>query len=255
MSAVIERSDSSGLEVSDMRLAVFSDVHSNLAALESILQDSQSQGVEQLYCLGDLIDYGPYPNEVVAAIRDRDVPTLLGNHDDGIAFERDGSGGGFHSDAERDFKEQAFAWTAEHVSTVTRAWLRRLPLNLPLDVDGRCLLLVHASPRRLNEYLYEDLPDATFTEIAASVDCEVLVFGHTHVPYDKAVSDVRFVNVGSVGNPKDGDPRACYAILDVRDSEIEVRFRRVAYDINATVAAVLRSGLPRSYVDRLRQGR
>ena len=237
-----------------MSLAIFSDVHGNLPALRAVLDDIRRQGCRSVFCLGDLVDYGPFPNEVVETIRERDIPTIIGNHDEGIAFELAGSGGGYRDLAEKAFKEAAFVWTAGEVKPEHRTWLRQLPRSLRLEAGGHRFLLVHASPERLNEYLFEDTPEARFREIAAGAEADVVVFGHTHRPYVKVVDGVTFINVGSVGNPKDGDPRAFYAIVRATPTKVEVEPRRVDYDIESLVEALHQRGLPEIYAQRVRTG-
>ena len=147
-------------------------------------------------------------------------------------------------EAERDKAEgdAGFAWTKAHTSEANKAWLRTLHPQIRFEADGKRYLLVHGSPRRINEYLYEDKPDETFARIAAGADADVIVCGHTHKPYDKTVAGTRFVNVGSAGKPKDGDPRGCWALLDTAPDTVE--FRRVAYDVEAAARAIEATDLP-----------
>src|SRR5262249_6547152 len=111
------------------------------------------------------------------------------------------------------------------------------------DISGTRVLLVHGSPRKMNEYLFEDRPRSSFERLARSSNADVIVFGHTHVPYTKLVDGVLFVNAGSVGKPKDGDPRACYALIDVPPTRA-VTFRRVEYDMPTAAQAIRQSDLP-----------
>ena len=136
-----------------------------------------------------------------------------------------------------------------------KAWLRTLAPEIRFEADGQRFLLVHGSPRRINEYLYEDKPDATFARIAAGANADVIVCGHTHRPYDKTVAGTRFINVGSAGKPKDGDPRACWALIETSPDGVRVEFRRVAYDVEAAARAVEASELPSEFADQLREAR
>jgi putative phosphoesterase len=238
------------------RLAIFGDIHGNLPALEAVLADIAGQpGVEKIYCLGDLVGYAPFPNEVIDRIRSLAVPTLMGNYDDGTGFDRDDCGCAYKTAEERKRGNESFAWTKAHVTPENKAFLRTLLPELRLTVDGRRILLVHGSPRRINEYLYEDRPLSSLQQLAASSDADVIVFGHTHLPYTKLVDGVLFVNAGSVGKPKDGDPQACYAILDVTEKAAEVAFQRVAYDVPTVAEAIRNSDLPDAFATMLEQGR
>lgn len=121
--------------------------------------------------------------------------------------------------------------------------------------DRSRFLLVHGSPRRINEYLYEDKPDATFARIAEAADADVIVCGHTHRPYRKPVGATLFVNDGSAGKPKDGDPRACWTLIEVGQADVLVEFRRVEYDVEAAARAIEASDLPHEFANQLREAR
>ena len=140
-----------------------------------------------------------------------------------------------------------------HTTEANKAWLRTLAPQIRFEADGRRYLLVHGSPRRINEYLYEDKPDDTFARIGAGSDAEVIVCGHTHRAYDKTVAGWRFVNVGSAGKPKDGDPRGCWALLDTATGAVE--FRRAAYDVERTARAIEASELPDEFAAQVREAR
>jgi putative phosphoesterase len=236
-----------------MRLAIISDIHANLHALEAVWQDLEQQHPEAVYCLGDLVGYGAYPNEVVAFIRERQVPTIMGNYDEGVGFDLPDCGCVYRDPELARLGDVSLLWSREHTSGENKQYLQGLPLQIRLP-DGRpTLLLVHGSPRKMNEYLYEDRPRATFERIAAVAAADVLLFGHTHLPYQKKVDKVLFVNTGSVGKPKDGDRRAGYVILEMgRRPRIE--FRRVEYDVAAAAGAVRSSGLPPRFADMLETG-
>jgi putative phosphoesterase len=238
---------------SGVRIAFFSDIHSNLPALEAVLADIDRAGVDQRYVLGDLVGYAPWPNEVLERLQAEQLPTLLGNYDEGTGFGLDACGCAYTDPVEETLGDASFAWTKAHTSEANKAWLRSLPREIRFEADGRRYLLVHGSPRRINEYLYEDKPDATFARIAAGGNADVIVCGHTHRPYDKWVGDVRFVNDGSAGKPKDGDPRAAWALLDTVSGALEIR--RVGYDVDRTVDGILASGLPPVFAVQLREAR
>lgn len=133
-----------------------------------------------------------------------------------------------------------------------KEFLRALRNEIRFEADGRRVLLVHGSPRRMNEYLFEDRPLSSFERLARSSDADIIVFGHTHRPYVKRAADVLFVNVGSVGKPKDGDPRACYAVLDTAAGTAQ--FIRVAYDIRKVAAAIRASALPDEFATDVETG-
>jgi putative phosphoesterase len=233
-----------------MRVAVFSDIHGNLPALEAVLEDIRRRQIDATYCLGDLVGYGPFPNEVTDRIRTERIPTIIGNYDDGVGFERDECGCAYREPDERRRGDQSLRWTKEHVTADNKMFLRALLPEIRTSVDGKRLLLVHGSPRKINEYLFEDRPDASFQRLASSSNADLIMFGHTHKPYAKQIGGVWFLNVGSVGKPKDGDPRACYAIVDPI-APTPASFIRVPYDIVRVADAIRRSDLPHQFADDL----
>jgi putative phosphoesterase len=236
-----------------MRLAVFSDVHGNLPALDAVLADIGERRVDGVYCLGDLVGYGAFPNEVVERIRAAAIPTIMGNYDDGVGFERDDCGCAYREERERALGQQSLEWTKSHTSPANRAFLRSLAGQMRFDAGGRRYLLVHGSPRKLNEYLFEDRPLSSFQHIAGSSNADVILFGHTHRPYAKTVDTVTFINVGSAGKPKDGDWRACYALLDTEEPAA-VAFVRVTYDVKTIAEAIRSSDLPDEFALDLERG-
>ena len=216
-------------------IAVFSDVHGNLPGLEAILADVQRRGVRDVLCLGDLVGYGPFPNEVAQLVREQGIPTVMGNYDQGIGFATGDCGCVYKTDEQRAEGAASLEWTTAAVTEQTRAFLRTLEDRFVLATAAGELLAVHGSPRRINEYLFEDRPASAMQRMAAEYPYPAILFGHTHLPYARQVGETTFVNVGSGGRPKDGDWRVCYAIVDpdVAGREGFVEFVRVPYDYDA----------------------
>jgi putative phosphoesterase len=236
-----------------MKLAIVSDIHGNLPALEAVLADIRLHDVDAVYCLGDLVGYAPFPNEVVDRIRRERIPTIMGNYDDGVGFDRDECGCAYREPEEKARGDLSLAWTKAHTTPENKAFLQLLHHELRFEANGKRVLLVHGSPRKMNEYLFEDRPLASFERLAASSNADVIAYGHTHKPYTKLVKAALFLNVGSVGKPKDGDWRACYALLEAGASE-PVRFVRVAYDLKQVTDAIRRSDLPQEFAADLETG-
>jgi len=236
-----------------MRIAIFSDIHGNLPALDAVFADIEDQHVQSVYCLGDLVGYGAFPNEVTDRIRAAGILTIMGNYDDGTGFDRDECGCAYREALDRELGERSFAWTKAHVTDENKAFLRTLLAEFRFEADGRRILLVHGSPRRLNEYLFEDRPLSSFERLAASSGADVIVFGHTHKPYVKEVNGVTFLNVGSVGKPKDGDWRACYAVLESGNPPT-ITFRRVVYDVRRAAEAIRQTELPHEFATYIQSG-
>src|SRR5450755_798439 len=216
-----------------MKIALFSDIHSNLPALEACLKNIEEKKVDAVYCLGDLVGYNIWPNEVINEIRKRGIPTIAGNYDFGIGRTSDDCGCAYKEEHEKEMGKVSISFTNSIVKEEERKYLRTLPAHIKvafqLNNDKLNLLLVHGSPRRINEYLFEDRDEKSLLRIMEQADADIMCFGHTHKPYHRILptesSDNphyrHAINIGSVGKPKDNNPKGCYVILTINaDSSI-----------------------------------
>ena len=238
------------------RIAVFGDLHANSAATEAVLAAIDAAAPDVVACLGDLVGYGACPDETIALVRERGIPTLMGNYDHGVGFDRDDCGCAYKDSGEEDRGQRSLRWTRRHTSEDHKGYLRALPPEIRFAAEGVRFRLVHGSPRRMNEYLFADRDPRTLARIARGADCDVLVFGHTHRPWVREIEGVLMVNAGSVGKPKDGDPRAAWALFTVAAGRpVAVEIRREPYDI-ARMAAAIRAaeGLPDHFARDLETG-
>jgi putative phosphoesterase len=233
------------------RVAVITDIHGNLPALEAALARIEELDVDGLYCGGDLVGYGPHPNAVCALIEERGIPTIYGNYDYAIGRDLEDCGCAYVTRHDRELGQQSVDWTLANTNQRSKAFIRDLPFDLRFDLGGQRVRLVHGSPRKVNEYLFDDKPARTFERIAAGADCDVLVFGHTHKPWVREYGGVLFVNCGSVGKPKDGDPRGAFAVLEAADGKPAVTIERVEYDAQAVAREVAAAGLPGEFAEKL----
>ena len=255
-----------------MKIALFSDIHANLPALEAFFADLENRKPDAVYCLGDLVGYNIWPNEVINEIRKRGIPTIAGNYDYGVGRNSDDCGCAYKSDSEKDMGSQSIALTNQLVGQDERRYLRTLPAHIQvefqLNSDNLFLLMVHGSPRKINEYLFEDRDEKSMMRIMVGSNADILLFGHTHKPYhrtfeyelDGKIAYRHAINLGSIGKPKDGDSRGCYVMLTLNENSskfdkdsIEVEFVRVAYDVEKAAKAVEDSILPNEYADMLRR--
>lgn len=238
------------------QITIFGDIHANLPALQAVFDDMAVRALSNLYCLGDLVGYGVWPNEVIAMIRERNIPTIKGNYDQGVGNDSDDCGCAYRTPEAQALGERSIAWSNAHTSAGNKAYLRQLATNIPLQLGDLSLLLVHGSPRRVNEYLYEDRPEASLERILDAAGVDVLVCGHTHLPYHRVLGSGRHViNAGSVGKPKDNDPRACYITLTAEGHNLSVDFIRVPYDVEQAARAIEATEMPHAFAEMLRQGR
>ena len=226
-----------------MRLGVVSDVHSNLVALEAVLADV-SGDVDRLVCAGDVVGYNPWPAGCVDELRERGVPTVMGNHDRMVATGRNFRGNGMA----RSGVEHA----TDELNDVQRAWIENLPRERAV-ADGR-VKLVHDHPEVTDKYTYPEEFGSHLLGRGDDDDPEdVLVLGHTHVQHHEVYDEGIVLNPGSVGQPRDRDPRAAYAVVDLEDRSVTEH--RVEYDVEAVQDAVRDADLPPGTADRLANGR
>ena len=233
------------------RVAVITDIHGNLPALQAALARIDALGIERIYCGGDLVGYGPHPNEVCALIQERAIPTIHGNYDYAIARDLEDCGCAYITPHDRELGQQSVVWTLEHTDAASKDFMRELPFDLHFTVGETPVHLVHGSPRKVNEYLFEDKPASLYERLARAEPHSALVFGHTHKPWVHDYAGVRFINCGSVGKPKDGDPRGAFAVLTAADATVEATIERVAYDAEAVAREVAAAGLPEEFAAKL----
>ncbi|RJQ30433.1 MAG: metallophosphoesterase [Peptococcaceae bacterium] len=238
-----------------MKIAAISDIHGNLPALQAVLANIEKQGADRIFCAGDLVGYGPQPNEVIALLKEKRIPVVMGNYDDAAGFERIVCGCDYQEEREQLLGERSLNWTKENLAPKAKEFLQSLPFQLCVSVEALNLLVVHGSPRRLNEYLYEEFPESELIEMLAQNNADILVCGHTHLPYHRRPGDRHVINAGSAGRPKHGDPDALYALLEITGAAVRVELRKVGYDYEAAAKAIEQSGLPAEFAVQLRTGK
>ncbi|MDI1233658.1 MAG: metallophosphoesterase family protein [bacterium] len=254
------------------QIALFSDVHANLPALEAMFENMSQIQPDAIYCLGDLVGYNVWPNEVISEIRKRGIPTIAGNYDFGVGRNSDDCGCAYKTEEDKSMGAQSIAFSNQLIKDNERAYLRTLPAHIQLEYklneDSLFLLMVHGSPRKINEYLFEDREENSMVRIMETVKADIMFCGHTHKPYHRVFEYLldgkkafrHAINIGSVGKPKDGDPRGCYALLTINENStkfekdgIQIEFIRFDYNIEKAAMAVEKSILPNAYAEMLRK--
>jgi diadenosine tetraphosphatase ApaH/serine/threonine PP2A family protein phosphatase len=255
-----------------MKIAVMSCIHGNYEALKAVLSDIDTQKVGKIFCLGDLVGYGPYPNQVVEMIRTLDIPTCQGCWDEDIVEGLNSCECSYPSVLAEKRGRLAHEWTNQEIYPETRVFLATLPMVI--QEDNLCF--VHGSPHSQHEYLLPDINAFTALERVLSTGADVMFCGHTHVPYVRTLSEGQFqirishsgsgpsktgrfeaplkrlINAGSVGEPRHGQTHATYVIYDTETQAVALR--EVVYDHQKTCAAILEKGLPSIFAWRLAQG-
>ena len=220
-----------------LRLAIVSDIHGNLRGLDACLDDLAAQGgADVLVGAGDYCMDGPRPLEVLERLRDAGAVCARGNTDRALAaLEFEGG------DAD---EAAAFLWQRERLGPAWLAWLRDLPFALRFGDGADGVLVVHANPKTDDEHIWPDASDAFLERVMAGVEERTIAFGHLHLPYVRVWRERLLVDVSSAGLPKDGDPRASYALLTLRSGGWQVKHRRIAFDVEKVVHEIEKSGMP-----------
>ena len=225
-----------------MKLAIVADIHSNLQALKAVMSETEKAGVDQMICAGDIVGYGANPNECSHIVEEVIAHAVLGNHEI-AALTNDTTRMNPHAAA-------ASRWTASALEEGSRKFLRSLEIESRFEADDTRVAMFHGSVGNAIDYVFEDEINEDLVRNSGS---DLLILGHTHMPYVKDFGSMMAINPGSVGQPRDGDPRASFAVLDTDRRSCTVR--RVGYDIGGASDAILAAGLPRLLADRLFLGR
>lgn len=246
-----------------MRLALISDIHANLHALSAVFGDIAFRGLEaDTYHLGDLVGYGPHPDETVEMISGRGITGVAGNYDSTVAHGNEHCGCKYEDAEQARLAQESYEWTLSNTAQRTKDRLGRLPFRIDVQPSGGHrpgprVILVHGTPTLNTVYWHEHRSDDFCLKMAAVAGArsgDVIAFGHTHIPWFRVVEGIGFVNAGSVGRPKDGNPGACYALVDLSGDAPAVDFIRVDYDLAAAAREIRESSLPDFFADYLEAG-
>lgn len=228
-----------------MRIAFVSDIHSNIHAFERVMEEIEKEKVDSVFCCGDIVGYNAFPSECIEMLREKINESVMGNHDYATLT---GDTGWFN-----EYGAEGVSYTRRVISDDEMKFLKSLKTHIHLKVDNLKIYITHGSPRdEIFEYVFPDSSDDFLLTLSDIVGADVLVFGHTHLPMEKRVKGRIFLNPGSVGQPRDGDPRASFMIFDT--SSKKSFFRRVEYSIDAAAKAIIEKDLPRFLAQRLYLG-
>lgn len=244
-----------------MRIIALGDIHGNLPALEACWEQAEKDGYDLILHTGNVVGYGPFPDECVEFLAERRVPGVRGNFDENIGSDGDECGVRDPSPAELDMARAAFEWTRAHIGLRHRRWLADLPFEIRPAATGSprvstgnlAVSVFHASPVDLYSGITEDLPDSSFAEYGDAAAADLLIFGNTLRPFHRVAQRRHFVNAGSVGRPRDGNSQTGYAVIET-DGDLHVSFRRMPYDVERTVAALQKRGAPARLATAFAQG-
>lgn len=236
-----------------IKIAVISDVHANVPALKAVLSDIKKKKAAEIWNLGDNVGYSPFPNEVLASLRQEKVKGVLGNYDKKVLA--------FPSVQKKWRKEKApakyfsFQWASRCLSKAHKRYLENLPEQRRIKRAGIRFLLVHASPLDIDEVVSEQTPLRRFLFLAKAARADVVLFGHSHFYFDKKIAGTRFINPGSVGRSFDGKQRASYVMLEIDDKKLTLKRCRLSYDIDKNLQKMRKERFPSILIDSIRLGR
>ena len=241
---------------------LISDIHANLPALEAVLAEVAKASPDSIHHLGDLVGYGPWPNETVERLRTAGMEGVAGNYDSTVATDSPHCGCRADSPRDEELAHISYEWTLKAVSPESKKFLASLPFRIDVrprggHVAGPTIILLHSTPVNNLVYVTEDRSDTFLTKMAQQAGAkagDIICFGHTHKPWHRVVDGIHFVNTGSVGRPKDEDPRACYVVIDTGHDAPVIAFVRTSYDIERTCKGILEAGLPADFAEFLRTG-
>lgn len=238
-----------------MKIAILGDIHGNIEALKVAYNAAVSNNVEKIYHLGDLGGYAPFVNEVVDFLIEHKIEGVQGNYDDAVSNDKEHCGCRYEDPVQAEIAALSFKWTKEHATEKSKKYMKGLPFEIAFSAHDKRVKIFHATPLKNNLYWHSDRDEDFFLHMARKADADIMIYGHTHIPYRKNLNSKVFINAGSVGKPKDGDIRTCVCIVDITADNVKSEFLRVPYDIEKVASAIIESGLPSYFAEKLRMGR
>ncbi len=240
------------------RIALFGGVYSNHLALAALLEDAPRRGASRIFCLGDLGAFGPHPDKVFPLLREAKIPVVQGNYDNSVGNNLADCQCGYTDPKDNYFARLSYDYTFRHTSEENKTWMRGLPPELRLELNGVRILLCHGSPRKTNEFLWQTTTSIAFLEqLCIAHQADVIVGTHTGLHWHRQLpSGGHFVNCGAIGRPaNDGQAVVWYALLTISDDrQVEVEFVPLAYDHERLAAEMKAEGLPEEFIETIRTG-
>ncbi|MGL5693951.1 MAG: metallophosphoesterase family protein [Peptostreptococcaceae bacterium] len=236
-----------------MRIAVISDIHSNIYALDKVVEDIKTKNVDMVACTGDLVGYGTRPNEVISKIKQEKILTIMGNYDEAIGNSKIVCGCDYPDPKDANKAALSMQFTGEETTVENKKYLRNLPKEAIFTFNNKTIRFVHGSTRVINEYLKENSNEAN--EVMNELVEDILVCGHTHIPYSKYYGEKLLINAGSIGKPKTNRPYSNYVIIEITNQSVEVEIIEVSYDFEKMAKEIEENEiLPNDFARLIREG-
>ena len=211
-----------------MKMAIISDIHGNIYALRNIIDKIDDEKVDFIICLGDLVGYGPHPNEVVSFIKKKNILCIKGNYDASVV---DGS---YTFIRETETNSFSLPWCVNELRAENKYFLDNLPLSITMEFNNKKIKFVHGSPNKINEYLFEN--EENTKNVMLNLEEDILVCAHTHIPSVKSFNDKLFINCGSVGKPKIGVPDSTYCLLEInKNGMVKAEIKYASYGVHKVI--------------------
>lgn len=238
-----------------MKIAILGDIHGNIEALKAAYDAAVSNNVEKIYHLGDLGGYAPFVNEVVDFLIEHGIEGVQGNYDDAVANNKEHCGCRYEDPIQAEMATLSFEWTKKHATEESKEYMKYLPFEIVFTTHNKKVKIFHATPLKNNLYWYEERDEDFFLHMARKADADIMIYGHTHIPYRKNIGNKIFINAGSVGKPKDGDVRTCVCIADITPDNVKTEFLRIPYNVERVASAIIESSLPPYFAEKLQVGK
>ncbi len=232
-----------------MKIALISDIHANLPALQGVLTHAISQGVSTVWALGDYVGYGAFPNEVIHLLVQINALCIMGNYDQKVLrFDE------MDKATKKPKKFISFDWTNKHLNNFSRLFLESLPNQRIITEKNRDFLLVHGSPTSVEEYISPETDEKILHEFTQLTSVSYILCGHSHIPFTRQIGKKWFINPGSVGMVEDHNPKASYMVLEITKKQVSLSHYRIAYDIEQAIRGIKEAGLPDDFARMIKEG-
>jgi predicted phosphodiesterase len=239
------------------KLALFGGVYSNHLALKEMIKDAHSQNIIEIYCLGDLGAFGPNPDKVFPIIKKYRIPVVKGNYDNSIGNGLNDCQCGYTDPRDNYYAKLSYDYTFTKTSEENKMWMKELPSEKRIEINGRKLFLCHGSPRQTNEFLWETTTPTHFLEkLCKDYDADIICATHTGIHWDRKLTDgKRFINAGVLGRPEnDGSTQVGYTILEFDKNDLKVEYRKIDYDYEQLVFEMKKEKLPEEFIETILTG-
>lgn len=238
------------------RIALIGGVYNNYIALQSTLEDAREQGVDQIFCLGDLGAFGPYPDKVFPLLREYDVLVVQGNYDHSVAHGLNDCQCGYTDPRDNYYAQLSYDYTFKNTSSENKRWMKDLPAQRRLDIGTKSILLCHGSPRQSNEFLWESTTSTQFiAKLLSDYNADIIAVTHTGIHWQRRIDDRLFINVGVIGRPEnDGDQRVGYMLLEIEKDSFKTMYRRISYDYQRLAREMRRENIVDPFIETISTG-